>query len=52
MNTAEKIKYAEERIKELELLINHWKITINTQCEVKLNLVGNPYTSSENKMAA
>ncbi len=25
MKTSEKIKYAEERIRQLQLLINHWK---------------------------
>ena len=25
MNVTDRIKYAEQRIKELQLLINHWK---------------------------
>ncbi|KGG15322.1 MULTISPECIES: hypothetical protein [unclassified Prochlorococcus] len=36
MTTLEKIEIAENRIKELQLLINHWKITSNS---VDQNLV-------------
>ncbi len=34
MSTEEKIKYAETRIKELEMLINHWRVKSNQESQI------------------
>ena len=52
MNTSEKIKHAEKRIKELELLINHWTLSKKTSGDVDLKLVEVKANISSSSLAA
>ena len=52
MNTKEKIKHAENRIDELQLLINPWKLTSNFPQNQQLSLVKNQNNICNKSIAA
>ena len=52
MNTLEKIQTAEQRIKELQLLIRHWKASEGSSEHVALELMEGLVTEDYEKVAA
>ena len=52
MNTEERVKHAENRIKELQLLINHWNVSMNSSHNRDLKLVEDKIEMSKESIAA
>ena len=52
MNTNQKIKAAEQRIKELQLLIRHWKASEATSSHIALELIQGVVIEDYEKIAS
>ena len=52
MNSDQKIDLAQKRIKELELLIRHWKASQASSKQVALELIGGLVSEDYNSKAA
>ncbi|AAQ00047.1 MULTISPECIES: hypothetical protein [Prochlorococcus] len=48
MTTLEKIEYAETRIKELQLLINHWRLTELENSDTVMRVLSTSRTAENN----